>query len=537
MGKLWFGTIYTMEREGQKAEAIYSEGDRIIRVGDKAALEEEFAHLIDEKIDLEDNVLFPGFIDSHLHLIGHGEKLNRLDLSGLRSKEAVLEKVKSHLENVQRGEWLIGEGWNENVWETDAVIHRSEIDFVSPDNPVILKRVCRHALIANSAALKRAGVNENTECPPGGVIACDNNGALNGLLKDKAMDLVLSAVPQVTDAYLERAVSSSIQDLQRLGLTGGHTEDLNYYGGYRRTINAFKKVIEQEGVRFRAHLLVHHEAVDEMVQDGGKYLGGNEWIELGAMKIFADGSLGGRTALLSHPYNDCPETSGIAIYTQEELNGLVKKARDISMPVAVHAIGDQAFDMILTAIENHPLKGNGRDRLIHAQILRKDLIERVKRLPVVLDIQPVFLASDYPWVLDRIGKENMEYCYAWRTLLEEGLPCAGGSDAPIEVPDPLFGIHAAVTRTAKEDPAGRVYQPEQCLSVFEAVSLYTSGSAYAACHENDRGIIKEGYLADFTIFDSDLFKIKDSEITNASVQMTIIGGEIVFNRKKTGEGI
>ncbi|MFJ7727231.1 amidohydrolase [Neobacillus sp. NPDC097160] len=532
MGKLWYGgIIYTLENEGTTVEAIFTEGDRIVQTGDKKQLEEGFNERITERVDLKGGTMFPGFVDSHIHLIGHGEKLIRLDLSKMKSKEEVLAAVKDYSRDCTKGEWIIGEGWNENLWSRPEMIHHRELDEINTENPIMLKRICRHAMIVNTKALELAGIFKDTDSPPGGVIEKDLEAGLTGLLKDTAQDFIQAAVPIVSEEYLQKAMRASIKDLYQLGVTGVHTEDLHYYGGFYRTYKTFKKVIEEEGYKFRTHLLVHHEVIDNMVNEGAGFLTGNEWIEFGAMKIFADGALGGRTALLSHPYHDAPETNGVAIFSQEELNGLVAKARSHNLPVAVHAIGDLAFEYVLNAIEAHPLAGSGRDRLIHAQILRQDLIDRAKKLPVILDIQPVFLASDFPWVIDRVGSSKMDYCYAWKTLINEGLHCAGGSDAPIELPNPLFGIHAAVTRMDRNDPKGIVYGREQALSVYDAVCLYTKGSAYAACHEHDRGMIRNGFLADFTVFDRDIFRIPFTEIPDVPVKMTIIGGEIVFGKE------
>ena len=531
VGTLWYdGNIYTFQTENHKVEAVYSKDNQIIAVGTKAELEESFGSEIIQKIDLNGGTMLPGFVDSHMHLIGHGERLIRLDLANCKSKTEVLEAVQKYAETIPKGEWIIGEGWNENLWgDRPELIYANDLDELVPNHPVLLKRVCRHALVANSLALKEASINQHTICPPGGVIERDEDGRPNGMLKDRAYDLVFQAIPTVSEAYLHKALSEAIKDAYQLGLTGAHTEDLNYYGGFERTFNAFKRVIEEEGQRFRAHLLVHHEVIDDLISAEHHFQSGNEWIEFGAMKIFADGALGGRTALLSHPYADDPSTSGVAIFTQEQLNDLVKKARDYEMPVAVHAIGDLAFEMVLNAIEKHPLTSKGRDRLIHAQILRGDLIERAKKLPLILDIQPRFLASDFPWVMDRVGREREGYYYAWKTLLRNDLPCAGGSDAPIEPLNPFLGIHAAVTRTNIDDPNKPIYNEKECLSVFEAVSLFTKGSAYAACHEQNRGTIKEGNLADFTILQEDIFKISPEQIPNITVAKTVIGGEIVYS--------
>ncbi|MFO1444129.1 amidohydrolase, partial [Bacillus sp. Bva_UNVM-123] len=527
MSTLWYGgNIYTLQDENHQVEAVLTNGNKIMALGKLADLEEKYHAEINDRINMNGDTMLPGFVDSHMHLIGHGEKLIRLDLSSYKSKEEVLAAVKEYAKSTSEGEWIIGEGWNENLWETNEFIYAHELDEIVPNHPVLLKRVCRHALVANTRALKAASIDEHTENPPGGVIEKDEHGKPNGILKDKAYEQLFNVIPTVSEAYLQKALTEAIKDAYRLGLTGAHTEDLNYYGGYTRTYETFKRVIEEEGLSFRAHLLVHHEVVDEMINAGEHFHSGSEWIEFGAMKIFADGALGGRTALLSHPYADDPSTSGVAIFTQSQLNNLVKKAREYELPVAVHAIGDLAFEMVLCAIEKYPLQGKGRDRLIHAQILREDLIERAKTLPLIVDIQPRFLASDFPWVIDRIGAERNGHYYAWKTLLQNGLPCAGGSDAPIEPLNPLLGIHAAVTRTNIDDPNHTVYNAQECLTVYEAVSLFTKGSAFAACHEMNRGVIKEGYLADFTILQTDIFKVHPKEIPNITVAKTVIGGKM-----------
>ncbi|MHC0037353.1 amidohydrolase [Pseudoneobacillus sp. C159] len=527
MAKLWYGgSIYTLNSEGHQVEAVLTEGEQIIALGNVSELEEKYE--IAERIHLHGGTLMPGFVDSHLHLIGHGETLIRLDLSNFSSKVDVLSAVKDYASQFSGDEWIIGEGWNENLWETAMPITRQELDEIVPDLPVMLKRVCRHALVVNTKALELAGITKETLVPAGGIIEKDADGELNGLLKDQAQELVLEVVPKVTNEHLERAMTAAIQDAYKLGLTGGHTEDLNYYNGFNNVHRTFEKVIKENGQRFRAHLLIHHEVVDEMVEGGWMPYSGDLSVEFGAMKIFADGALGGRTALLSSPYADDPSTSGVAIFTQEELNELYGKARRLNLPVAIHTIGDLAFEYALNAIEAHPVT-NGRDRIIHAQILNQSLIERARRLPsLILDLQPRFLASDFPWVIDRVGADKMEYCYAWKTLIDSGIPCAGGSDAPIEPLNPLWGIHAAVTRTNKNDPQRVVYGESERLSVYEAVSLFTKGSAYAICHENDRGELREGYLADFTILEKDIFTVPADSITDLKVKMTVIGGEIVY---------
>lgn len=531
MGTLWYnGKIYTMENEGHRVEAVLTVDGQILAVGKKHDLMERYKSYIDEEIDLKNKTMLPGFQDSHMHLIGFGESLLRMDLSNIRSKGELLHAVKMKKEELGDGEWIIGEGWNENLWEERVIPTKEELDEVAPSNPVLLKRTCRHVCLVNSKTLRLARVSEDTANPEGGIIDRDENGKLTGLLKDAAMNLVANVVPPYTLETIKRSLRKGIQECYKLGITGAHTEDLSYYGSFTNTYKAFQEVIEKEDLYFRAHLLIHHEVIDEWAQLGVDYLSGTPFITFGPMKIFADGSLGGRTALLSFLYADDTSTNGVNVHSYEKFQALVKKARSLNLPVAVHAIGDLAFEWLLDAIEKYPVNV-GRDRLIHAQLLRKDLVERMKKLPVVVDIQPRFLHSDFPWVFERIGHGPIDYLYAWKTLINEGIHCAGGSDAPIEPADPLLGIHAAVLRTIPDDENQQVYIPEERLSMYEAVSLFTKGSAYAALEERKFGMIKEDFAADFTILDQDLFEIDPKDILNTRVEITVVNGKIMYERK------
>ena len=530
LGTLWYGgTIYTMKKVHEKVEAVFAEGGVIKEIGDEKDLRLKYTDQIVKEVNLQGAVMFPGFVDSHLHIIGHGEKLIRLDLSAINSSKKMAEVLRKRVELAEDDEWIIGEGWNENQLVDRKIFHRDELDEIAPNNPMMLTRVCRHAVLANSKAMELAGVTDETEDPPGGVIVRDSQGKATGYLLDQAQELIKNAIPEVSKEFIKNALSVSIDDLLSKGVVGGHSEDLNYYGGFKRTFDSFLEVIDGKNKKFRADLLVHHEVVEDMYQEGYQYQGGSSFVKVNAVKIFADGALGGRTALLSQPYNDVPETSGVAIHELTELKEIVKKARTFNMPVAIHTIGDLAFEYALEAIEQYPPLAGQRDRLIHAQVLRKDLIERVQHLPVVLDIQPQFVASDFPWVIERLGEERMKYAYAWKTLLKNNIPCAGGSDAPIESVNPLLGIHAAVTRRhPDEDHAG--FYPEEKLTAYEAIKLYTIGSAYAIHQEHNRGFIDRGYVADFSIFDRDLITCDPDGILEAKVKMTVVDNTIVYAR-------
>lgn len=520
MGQLWHnGNIYTMAKENEMVEAAYVEHGKIVDIGSKEELRTRYK--IQEEFDLEGKTMLPGLVDSHMHLIGHGERLLRLDLSSCTSYEEVLHLVNERVKSTALGEWIIGEGWNENQFTDSKAVHVQDLDAISDKHPILLKRVCRHVQWVNSYVLGQAGITAEKKDPKGGKIGRDEHGQLTGLLYEQAQGLIAHMQPVIDEVYLQTALQTAIQDCWKYGLVGGHTEDLNYYGGFKKTHNAFKHTIEK--MPFKAHLLVHHEVAKERSQYENTH-----YIEFGAMKIFSDGSFGGRTALLSEPYEDAKETNGVAIFTREELAELVKQARRLGMPVAIHTIGDLSLEYVINALELHPPAEGLRDRIIHCQLAREELIERMKKLPIILDLQPVFLSSDFPSVIEKLGEHRLRYAYAWRTLLKEGLHCAGGSDAPIEEVNPFLGIYSAVTRRSFID--GKCYMPEEKLTVFEAVSLFTTGSAYTIGRENERGKIVKGYDADFTVIDRDIFEVEEEEIRDVEVAMTVVDGEVMYEK-------
>lgn len=505
MKTLWAdGRIYTMDSENTMTEAALTEEGKIIQIGDK----EKLLPMADTVVSLEGNAMYPGFVDSHIHLIGHGEKLSYLDLSGFTSIEDIVTEVRK---KVVPGQWYVTEGWNDNNLIENRPITRADIDDVIREGPIVLKRICRHVLVANSKAMEIAGITEETTSPVGGMIGKDENGRLNGLFYDEAQNLITSHIPPVTSNYLANVIRLSIQDLLSKGLTGVHTEDMSYYGPYDVPLKAYHDAIEGN---FKVHLLRHHLVFEQMQGELP-----TEFIEFGAMKIFVDGSLGGRTALLSTDYFDASGTRGVAVHPEEKLEQLVKIARNHKENIAVHVIGDKATELILDIIEKYPPPNPKKDRLIHVNVLRKDLIERMRKLPLVLDIQPIFVPSDYPWVRARLGSERMEWAYAWKTLMNAGLACSGGSDSPIEDADPFLAINAAVNN---------VWNPAQSLSLFQALSLYTTGSAKAIGKEYQRGKIAPGYDADFTIINEAL---TEKNITKVFVCKTVVAGNIVYERK------
>ncbi|PRO64242.1 amidohydrolase [Alkalicoccus urumqiensis] len=533
MATLWYGgKVRPLTGADVVEEAVVTENGIICDIGNEDELRTCWHGLFSREVNLAGGVMYPGFTDSHLHMIGHGEKLLKLDVSEMTSIEEVTEALKQKAARTPYGSWILAEGFNENLYEGARVPDRTVLDNVSTDHPIMLTRVCRHAMVTNSFGLQLADIHAGVTSPAGGRIERDSSGEPTGYLHDQAQELLKKVLPKVDRGYVQKAMQVSLKDLHRKGITGIHTEDLFYYHDPADTLTLFYDLF-QGAQKMRVELLVHHEALEAVQQVKQEH----PWVRLNTMKLFADGALGGRTALLSAPYADDPSSTGVAIHTQEGMDQLIRKARRYGMPAAIHVIGDGALEMALDSIEAYPAPQGTRDRLIHLQVTRKDLRERMKKLPVVLDLQPRFVVSDFPWVTDRLGEERMKDSFAWKTLLEEEIRCAGGSDAPIEPVDPLLGIHAAVMRKLPHENHDG-WQPEQKLTVTEALRLFTAGAAEAVSAEHTRGTIEKGKCADFTILSEDLYDVPPDEWeARCSVEKTVVDDTVVYERRKQKDSL
>ncbi|TDM07869.1 amidohydrolase [Macrococcus lamae] len=510
------GLIYTMEAEEKTAAAVGVEENRIVQIFERIP-EIEGA----DYIDLNGGVMLPGFIDTHIHLVGTGIALGGIDFRDDRTIDEVKDKIRKAAEELPPDSWLICEGYDDN--QLNYKLTRQELDALT-SHKVLVKRICRHAAIVNSAALDSLNIRENVEDMEGGRFEREA-GILNGWVHDNAMELFVDASVHETEESLCQHMERAADAMHAAGLTAIHTEDLGYYHDFRNVFNAYKKTFGKGKKQLRLNLLRHTSIFEELIAEGYTY---DTWIKADSMKFYADGALGGRTALFRAPYHDAPETSGLAIYTQEELEAEVRKARAYGETVAVHMIGDRACEMVLDAIEKYP-PINGRDRLIHVSFLGEDLVKRMAQLPVICDVQPSFLTSDFPWAIDRVGNERIEYAYAWKTLLNHGIVIGGGSDAPIETFNPLVGIDAAVNRRPFNDDTQ--YTVHESLSVFEAIKLYTVLAADVA-ERPDNGLIKEGYLADFTILEDDPFTVVPLKIHQIEVSMTVVDGDVIYEKER-----
>lgn len=522
MKTIWHhATFYTMQEEGHTVDALLIEDGKIIAAGTYS----ELAGQADQRIDLQGAFVYPGFIDNHMHIIGQGEKLLRLDLSGAASSDEMMEMLEQAHPDLAEDEWFIGEGWDENKFPDQKIFTKYELDRITT-SPMLLKRTCWHAAIVNSRALELAGITKDTPDPADGVIERDESGEPTGYLKEGAMHRALDILPAPSSSYVTKALRTSVDHLLSLGLTGVVTDDLGYYGDWRTPLQAFHQVLGEEK-KFRAHLLRHVSVFKEIMENDAQYK--EPWVEPGEMKFFIDGAFGGSTALLSEPYSDEPGNYGTAVVTDEEIENHVKLARSYGEGVAIHMIGDLAVEKALDVIEKHPVPAGKHDRFIHVNLLRDDLVERMEKLPIVLDIQPAFVPSDFPWVLERLGNERLQWAYAWKQLIDKGFVTGGGSDAPIENPDPLLGIHAAIARRQPvEQHEG--YLPDEKLSRYEALSLFTTGAAATIGKAHVRGRLAPGFDADLTILSGDLFTVEIDHIPELDVKMTVVAGDVMYKK-------
>jgi predicted amidohydrolase YtcJ len=521
------GNIYTLDPLLPVVESIVVRDGKIVDLGSNEEMLLRWGRADVKRVDLEGMMVTPGLIDSHLHLSALGLKLLNLDLSGVTSKKEMLNLIKERASDTGPDEWLIGRGWDENLFYRDSLPTLEELDNVTPHCPLFLTRICGHAFLVNSKAFARCGVNAKTAAPPGGEIVLDSSGNLTGLILETASQLFREHMPVDNYRRLKDAVKIAMDHALSKGLTSVHTEDLRYLNGFTQTHRIYQELLEEQYC-LRSNLLIYHPFLKDLRDSGMKVGDGNDYLKIGAIKVFIDGALGRRTAKLSTPYSDAPYETGQLVLDEQELFEIVKEARNYDMPIAAHVIGDYALEIMLDTLDQFPSVTH-RDRLIHTQILRPSLIKRLKHSSRIADIQPRFLVSDFPWVIERVGVERISNSYAWKTMLKAGIRCAGGSDAPVEPIDPLLGIHAAVMRKGPKD-THQGWNTKERLTIKEGIELFTIGGAYATSEEGMKGTLSRGKYADMTVYSKNLFDIQPEELLKVEVMKTIIGGNVCYER-------
>ena len=527
------GNVYTANDRSPRAEAIAVKADRIIFVGTNAAAQ-KFIDKNTRVIDLAGKTVLPGFTDSHQHLSGVGQREMTLNIEGTTSLEDFLAKVKARVDQAKPGEWVTGRGWIETHWQPPVFPTRWDLDKVSPNNPVILGRADGHGAVANSAALKLAGVDKNTPNPFGGEISKDKEtGEPNGMLLDAAQGLVRRRVPPTSPADDERAVVLGVKRDIQLGWT-----QIQDAGGSYADVNLFKKLYAAGAIKLRIYKAVYGPGPNatRLLNEGPTIGAFDNRFTLRTIKVVSDGALGSRGAALLAPYSDAADTSGFLTVKAEELQPMLVDALRKGIQVETHAIGDRAnrfildeYEAALKAVPASERKiAEPRWRVEHAQIVNPADIPRFAKLGIIPSMQPSHAIGDLFFAPSRLGMDRLAGAYAWQSFIKSGVVVPGGSDAPVERGEPMIEFYAAVARKDQKGFSAEGWHPEEAVTREQALKMFTIWPAYAAFEDKLRGTIEAGKLADLTILSADIMQIPELEILKTRCVMTVINGEIVY---------
>ncbi len=491
----------------------------------------------DATVDLGGKFVCPGFNDSHMHLLNYGSTMEMCDLTRATHsldalQSALTQFAASHPENV----WIQGRGWNQDLFVPAAGIPtRWDLDKVSTARPICIVRCCGHCLSVNSKALELLGINADTPVPDGGAIDQDEQGNLTGVFRDTAMPLVQSRLPVPGKEDLKRMIRTSCHALNRVGVTSCHSDDLCVFDNvtWREVMEAFAEVKAEGGLTVRVNEQSQFPTIDDLrdfLECGYTTGSGDDCFRIGPLKMLGDGSLGARTAFLSQDYADAPGQRGLAIFTQEQFDEMIGLANRHNMDAAIHAIGDGILDRVLNAYEKAfaEYPRDHRSGVVHVQLTRPDQLERMKQLKLHAYVQTIFIDYDTHIVHDRAGEELASTSYAFRTLRGKGLHVSGGTDCPVEYPDPMRGVQCAVTRQPL-DGSLPPYRPEEAFTVEEALQIYTCESAYASYEEAVKGKIAPGMLADFVILSGNPFETPVQELSRIHALRTHLAGRCVYD--------
>ena len=514
------GTIYTGLADLPTVDAVVVGEDGRI-VGTAPPMSEDWDEAEIDLVDLKGAFMYPGFTDSHAHLMGIGQRELNLSLEGTASIDELVTRIEAELVGMEPGVLLFGRGWIETGWPEGRMPMAADLDAVSPDNPVILTRADGHAMVVNSAAMEAVGITDETEDPDGGAIERGADGHATGMLIDNAMGLVAPLRTKPDAADKARALETGAKVYASRGWTGVQNMSV---GPDEAPI---MQELDGEG-KMPLRLWNAFDATEEGMALAAARDYETPTITNNAIKLYMDGALGSRGAQLIKPYSDRPDTSGLSLITDEDLADFMKRADESGIQVAIHAIGDLANQRILDIYEAGGYPPEERWRIEHTQILAPSDIERVGALGLIASMQPSHAIGDLHFAPSRLGLDRLGGAYAWKALIDDGAVVAGGSDAPVEVGSPLIEFYAAVARKDLKGFEGEGWHPEQKLTREQALSLFTLNAAYAAFQEDDLGTIEAGKLADFTVFDIDLMTVPEAEILDAKTVMTVVGGEIVY---------
>ncbi|HEY5838148.1 MAG TPA: amidohydrolase [Pyrinomonadaceae bacterium] len=523
--------IQTMDRNQPTAEAVAIHSNRIVAVGSTTDIK-KLAGSTTKVIDAKTRMVLPGFNDAHVHFLSGGFQLASVDLRDANTPQEFADRIRDFAAKLPEGRWITGGDWDHERWPDANLPTKELIDRYTPNTPVFVNRLDGHMSLANSVALKLAGVTSATKDPDGGVIVRDpKTGEPTGVLKDAAQSFVWKVIPPSTFEEKLVAARAATNHAASLGVTS--VQDMS--AGV--DVGVYQTLLDRGELKTRIYAVWPLPSWDRLARTGIRAHFGSPMLRTGGLKGFSDGSLGSTTALFYEPYRDEPNTSGIPsdeMFPESAMLERVRGADKAGLHVMIHAIGDRANDMILSIFEQVGKENGARDRrfrIEHAQHLRPQDIPRFARDKVIASMQPYHAIDDGRWAEKRIGKERAKTTYAFRSLLDAGATLAFGTDWTVAPLDPMLTIYAAVTRRTLDGKNPNGWVPEQKISVQETVRAYTFGSAYAEAQENEKGTITPGKLADLVILSRDIFKIDPKEIQNVKVVMTIMDGRIVYEAR------
>ncbi len=531
---LFNGKLQTQDENFPDATAIALRDGRILAVGvDKEIL--ALAQENSEKIDLQGRRVLPGINDSHFHFYEWALFLQGFSLDDTKSLAEIQARLEKAVSETSAGEWIMGLGWNQDIWDNPRLPTKADLDALSPQNPVILWRKDFHLAVANSAALKAAAIDANTPDPDMGVLGRDEKGEPNGLLYELAINLVRDVMPIATDDAVDQAVQAAMPRLHKLGITGVH--DFRIMGGDNgaKALRTFQRLRAKNLLKLRLLVLLPGEFVEQAVRLGIESGLGDSFLRIGGIKLFSDGALGSRTAWMLENF-ETDDHAGMPLTPMSEMAEKIAIAEKSGLGTAIHAIGDRAIRELLDVYtevldrdadqrDAHP-----RHRIEHMQHSTPEDLARLASLGLVASVQPYHLTEDMDMVNNILGMERARYTYAFRDLLDSGVTLALGSDCPVVSPNPFLGIQAAVTRQRMDGTPAKGWFPSQRMTVEEAVYGYTMGSAIAAGTENEQGSLTPGKVADLVVLEDDIFEIPALEIGTTKVAMTVFDGEVVFQK-------
>jgi hypothetical protein len=502
-------------------------GGRVLAVGGDDAVR-ALAGPGTRTIDLHGRLVVPGFNDAHVHFLSGGFGLLSVDLRDAKDEADFARRIGDYAKTLPKGTWIQNGNWDHESWPSKTLPTRQLIDALTPDHPVFVSRLDGHMALANTLALKLAGITRDTKDPEGGTIVRDARGEPTGILKDNAEDLVDRVIPEPTREMNLRAARAALAEAARFGVTtiqdNSSTDALPTYQELRA----------RGELTARMYVWRSIGAMGALKQAGIRTGLGDEWIRLGALKILSDGSMGAGTAAFFEPYADDPSTRGLLLYPVAELDRLILEADAAGFQLAVHAIGDRANSLVLDAFEKAARANGARERRFrveHAQVVRKADLARYRALGVTASIQPSHCIDDMRWAEKRIGTARARDAYNFRSFLQAGIPVAFGTDWFVEPLDPRLGLYAAVTRELPQGGPPGGWFPEEKIPLEDALDLYTRGSAYAELAEGSKGTLEPGRLADAAVFAADLFSVPPRDILTTPVDLTIVGGRVVYERR------